>query len=186
MTRKPLATVVFTALPVLWFIFMIIIYGTTTDSELLYLNGALYGEYFTIDQWWRLISPIFTHIGFAHLLSNMVLLVTLGRSLEYVIGTFKFFILYLLSAVGGSLAVVFFQPEVVTAGASGALFGILGFLAIHYLRRKSSRIYALGKIYSGIIIINIVYTFIGQEVSVVGHIGGFISGLILGLFIEED
>lgn len=181
----PLGTTVFTALPVLWFIYMTLVYGTTTNSMLLYENGALYGAEFTTDEWWRLITPLFAHIGFDHLLSNMFLLLTVGRVLEGIIGTFKFTILYLLSGIAGNLAVVFFDPTSVTAGASSALYGILGFLAIHALFRHSNYIYFLGKAYLGIIAFNIIYTFMVPGISIMGHLGGFIAGMFLGLFITE-
>lgn len=181
----PLATIVFTGLPIVWFAYMTLVYGTTTDTELLYLNGAIYGAEFTMGEWWRLITPLFAHIGFDHLLSNLLLLVTVGRILEGIIGTVKFTILYLVSGIAGNLAVVFYDPNSVTAGASSALYGILGFLAIHAIFRRGYYIYALGKSYLGVIAINVVYTFIIPGVSVFGHAGGFIAGVVLGLFITE-
>ncbi|MBF0848861.1 rhomboid family intramembrane serine protease, partial [Streptococcus danieliae] len=77
------------------------------------------------------ITPLFVHIGLDHLLSNMLLLITVGRVLETLIGSFKFTMLYLLSGVAGNLAVVFYDPNTITAGASSALFGVLGLLATH-------------------------------------------------------
>lgn len=181
----PIATIIFAGLPILWFIYMTIVYGTTTDTLLLYQNGALYGARFTTDEWWRLITPLFAHIGFDHLLSNMFLLLTVGRVLEGIIGSLKFAILYLLSGISGNLAVLLFDPTSVTAGASSALYGILGFLAIHAIFKHSNYIYFLGKAYLGIIGFNIIYTFMVPGISIMGHLGGFLAGMFLGLFITE-
>lgn len=181
----PLATIIFASLSVLWFGYMTLVYGTTTNAELLYQNGAIYGAEFTFAEWWRLITPLFAHIGFDHLLSNMLLLVTVGRLLETFIGTTKFSILYLVSGIVGNLAVVFYDPFSVTAGASSALFGVLGFLAVHALFKRGSYIYHLGKASLGIIIINIIYTFVMPGISIVGHIGGLLAGAVIGLLIKE-
>lgn len=186
MKKLPVASSVFAALSIIWFIYMTLVYGTTTDTLLLYENGAIYGKFFTFQEWWRLISPIFVHIGFDHLLANMFLLLTVGRILEYIIGSIKFSILYLFSGILGNLAVVFFAPNSVTAGASGALYGILGFLAIHAIFRHSDYIYFLGKSYLSIIAINVVYTFVMPGISIAGHLGGFVAGMILGIFITEN
>lgn len=185
MSKIPVASIIFTILSICWFMYMTLVYGTTTDTLLLYENGAIYGAEFTTKEWWRLMTPIFVHIGFDHLLSNMLLLVTVARVLEEIIGTLKFTILYLISGIVGNLAVVYLDPNSLTAGASGALYGVLGFLAIHAIFRRSKYIYFLGKSYMGIIAINIIYTVIAPGVSIMGHLGGFIAGMILGLFITE-
>ncbi|MBF0709710.1 MULTISPECIES: rhomboid family intramembrane serine protease [unclassified Gemella] len=181
----PFATIVFACGSIIWFMYMMFVYGTTTNSKILYLNGAIYGAEFTIVEWWRLITPLFVHIGLDHLLSNMLLLITVGRVLETLIGSFKFTMLYLLSGVAGNLAVVFYDPNTITAGASSALFGVLGLLATHAIFKISPYITYFGKSSFGIIIINLIYTFVVPGISVAGHIGGFIAGIILGLFITE-
>lgn len=185
MKKFPLATCVFAGLSILWFAYMTIVYGTTEDAELLYLNGAIYGEEFSSSEWWRLVTPLIAHIGIGHLLSNLLLLVTLSPRLEEIIGTTKFAILYLLSGISGNLTVVFFDPMTVTAGASSAIFGLLGYLAFNSIGQRRSNLYLLAKSYFSLIVINMIYTFTSTGVSIAGHIGGFLAGLVLAIFIKE-
>ena len=182
MTKKiPYTTILFTVLSVAWFGYITLKYGTTTSNTVLYENGAILGEYFTPNEWWRLITPIFVHIGVDHLISNMILLISLGPIIESTIGRTKFLLLYLLSGVGGNLAVLYFNPDVLTAGASTALYGLFGFLLIQTFNRQNAVLRNISSTYITIIVINLIYTFTNTHVSVVGHLGGLIAGAIFGL-----
>ncbi|RCW47246.1 membrane associated rhomboid family serine protease [Halopolyspora algeriensis] len=124
-------------------------------------------------QWWRLITSGFLHIGLLHLLVNMVALWIIGRDLEMVLGRVRFASVYLLSLLGGSTAVFLFGgPVNPVAGASGAVYGLMGGIAVAAFRLKLN----LRPILM-IIGINIVLTLSIPGISLFGHLGGLVLGL---------
>lgn len=125
-------------------------------------------------QAWRLVTSGFLHFGPVHLAFNMIALWIIGRDLEAVLGRVRFITVYLVSLLGGS-AVVFLLEQVrsLTAGASGAVYGLMGGLAVVLLRMRRSPGPALG-----IIAINVVITFLVPGLSLLGHLGGLIFGTL--------
>ena len=138
---------------------------------------------------YRLITTTFVHLGFFHVLFNMMMLYLLGSSVEKVFGWWRYLSIYLLSALGGSMAViawVMVQPYtigVVTIGASGAVYGMFG--AIFMVQRRSGMSTRSILILLGI---NLAYGFLNPTISWQAHIGGFIAGLAvtaLYIFVAE-
>lgn len=134
------------------------------------VHGVAAGEYY------RLFTSMFIHYGILHLVLNMWALWVLGRNLEFALGPGRFLALYLLSGLGGSVAVyVFASPADLTAGASGAIFGLFAafFIILKRLGRDTSAIVP-------ILVINLVLTFAVPSISIAGHLGGLVSGAIVG------
>ena len=131
--------------------------------------GVAHGE------WWRLVSAAFLHYGPFHLAVNMYSLYFAGTLLEQVIGRWRFLLLYVGSGIAGSAGALLLSPNAVTVGASGAIFGILG--ALFVLERR--RHIATGGQVAGLIVLNLVFTFAVSNISVGGHIGGLIGGVVL-------
>ncbi len=131
--------------------------------------GVAHGE------WWRLLSAAFLHYGPFHLAINMYSLFFAGTLLEQVIGRWRFALLYLGSGIAGSAGALVLSPNSVTVGASGAIFGILGALLVLERRRHI----ATGGQIAGLIVLNLIFTFAISNISVGGHIGGLIGGVIL-------
>lgn len=124
-------------------------------------------------QWWRLVTSGFLHIGLLHLLVNMIALWIIGRDLETVLGRIRFIAVYLLSLLGGSTAVFLFGGLInPVAGASGAVYGLMGGIAVAAFRLKLN----LRPILM-IIGINIVLTLSIPGISLLGHLGGLVLGL---------
>ena len=123
-------------------------------------------------QVWRLLTSGFLHFGPVHLAFNMIALWVIGRDLEVVLGRARFVTVYLVSLLGGS-ATVFLLENVrsLTAGASGAVYGLMGGLAVVLLRLRRSPGPALG-----IIAINVLITFVVPGLSLFGHLGGLAFG----------
>lgn len=121
---------------------------------------------------WRLVTSGFLHFGPIHLAMNMLVLWIIGRDLEAVLGRSRFLAVYLVSLLGGS-AVVFALEQVssLTAGASGAIYGLMGALLMVLLRLRRSPGPALF-----IIGINVVITFTVPGISLYGHLGGLLFG----------
>lgn len=132
-----------------------------------WLPGVAQGEY------WQLLTSAFTHIELMHLAMNMISLWFLGPPMEAALGRARFLAVYLLSALTGSLAVMWFsEPTTMTLGASGAVFGLIGSLIVVGLKVKADLRIAftwLG--------INLIYTFLNSGVSWQGHIGGLLGGM---------
>jgi membrane associated rhomboid family serine protease len=130
-------------------------------------------------RYYELITSAFLHASLLHIFSNMLALVFVGPALEQLLGRWRFAAVYLLSALGGSAAIYAFGNATgSTVGASGAIFGMFG--ACLVLARK------LGldlQWLIGIIAINFVLTFSISGISKLGHIGGFVTGLLTGLAI---
>jgi membrane associated rhomboid family serine protease len=141
------------------------VYGNGTPA------GVANGE------WWRLISAAFLHYGPLHLGLNMFSLYFVGSILEQIVGRWRYLLLYLVSGLAGSAGALVVTPNSPTAGASGAIFGVLG--ALFILERRG--IIATGGQVLGLIVLNLVFTFAIPGISIGGHVGGLAAGLVLML-----
>ncbi|GAB3647494.1 hypothetical protein GCM10028833_11380 [Glycomyces tarimensis] len=125
---------------------------------------------------YRLLTSTFMHFGAIHLLFNMVVLWILGRVLERDLGSLRFLAVYLLSGLAGSVATYLFaSPEIWSAGASGSIYGMFGALILvnRRLSRDNNGIYVL-------LGLNLALTFIVPSISITGHLGGLVGGLLCG------
>ncbi|ARF17166.1 rhomboid family intramembrane serine protease [Sporosarcina sp. P3] len=147
----------------------------------LFLFGL--GDNFLIanGEYWRLITPMFLHGGFMHLLFNMFSLFVFGPELEKIAGKARFITVYMLAGLFGDIATFFVQPVAYThVGASGAIFGVFGaFGALVYYTKHSFP--QLRQVILPIIVISIVMTFVGTNINVTAHIAGLITGFLIGL-----
>ncbi|QNR26100.1 rhomboid family intramembrane serine protease [Croceimicrobium hydrocarbonivorans] len=151
------------------------------DNESLLLWGANFRPVTLDGEWWRLISSCFLHIGLLHLLMNMYALLYIGVLLEPYLGKARFLSAYLLSGLAGSTASLYWNELTISAGASGAIFGMYGvFLAMltTNLIEKSTRKTMLSSI---VIFVgyNLMYGLKGG-IDNAAHIGGLLSGLLIG------
>lgn len=122
--------------------------------------------------WWQLLTSGFLHIGPIHLAFNMIALWVIGRDLEQVLGRVRFLVVYLVSLLGGSLVVFLFEnPASHTAGASGAVFGLMGGLAVVLMKLRLSPRPALT-----IILLNVIISVAVPNISLLGHLGGLAFG----------
>ena len=127
--------------------------------------------------WYRLVTSGFMHFGIIHLAFNMYFLYVLGPMLEPALGRVNYLLLYAASLLGGSLGVVLLDSGGITAGASGAVFGLLAAATVGLWRR------GINPFSTGIgatLILNLFITFAIPGISIGGHIGGAIAGAICG------
>lgn len=130
-------------------------------------------------EYYRLLTSAFLHISLLHIASNMLALIVIGPPLERLIGWWRFLALYLLCALGGSVAVyVWGEQLIAVAGASGAIFGLFG-ASIVMVRRLGLDLQWL----LAIVALNFFLTFSVTGISKLGHLGGFAVGLLCGLAI---
>jgi membrane associated rhomboid family serine protease len=141
---------------------------------------ALYGPNVAHGQPYRMVTSGFLHYGFIHLGMNMYALYILGGSLERLMGRWRFATLYGVSLLAGSAGALVLSPCSLTAGASGAIFGLFG--AALVLERQ--RVIAAQGL-MGIILINVIFTLAVPGISVGGHLGGFIGGALTALAFSE-
>jgi membrane associated rhomboid family serine protease len=146
-------------------------------------HGALFGPAIHINhEYWRLVTSGFLHYGFLHILFNMVFLYFVGQMLEPAIGHLNFLAVYLASLVAGSFGALLFTPDALTAGASGALFGVFGALLV-VARARGIPIWQSGLGLT--LVINLVFTVSVSGISIGGHLGGLVAGVICGFAMVE-
>jgi membrane associated rhomboid family serine protease len=143
---------------------------------------ALRGVSVANGEWYRLVTGGFLHASlFPHLAFNMLLLFFLGRLLEPALGPVRFVALYFAALLAGAFgALLVTDPIVPTLGASGAVFGLVGAAFVIARGRGMS---ALAGELGFLIVINLVFTFGASDISIGGHIGGLIAGVLCGLAI---
>lgn len=159
----------------------------TTDQLLRW--GADYGPYTLGGQYWRLITSSFLHIGIVHLAVNMWCLWRLGRMLEKLLGFFSTIGVYLLTGIGAGLLSLSWDPMRVSAGASGAIFGIVGVLISMLYTAKldipSDRLSKLRSYVTRLALYNLLYGLLGH-VDNMAHLGGLVTGLIIGYLLARS
>ena len=155
--------------------------GALNSSAALEAHGGLVGADVLAGQWWRIFTSAFLHASEMHILFNMIALLQVGTFVELIFGTPRMAIIYIFAALGGGIAVTYLTPDVVTIGASGAIFGLFGALAVAGFRLGEHGRDIMRQT-TGIIVINLAISFWpGSNISIADHIGGLIAGTICGL-----
>ena len=141
-------------------------------------------------EWWRLVSPVLVHGSLLHLLFNMYFLYLVGPLVEQLYGSFRFLVLYALTAAAGSAASFLFGGPFQSVGASGAIFGLCGvLLAVSLIHRPvlDRRGRALMSQIGGLVVLNLVIGFgfdaLGAPIDNAAHVGGLLAGLWLGFVL---
>ena len=177
----PIVTYVLIALNIIVF-FVVEALGSTEDLSDMLLFGASYTPLILGKaQYWRLVSSIFLHFGIVHLSNNMVGLYVIGDQVERAIGSFKFIIIYIIAGVGANIISMFLrlkEEPVVSAGASGAIFGLAGsMLAIALKNRNKNSDISIARIVL-MIGLMIYYGFTSSGVDNIAHISGAVIGFL--------
>ncbi|MCW2989989.1 MAG: rhomboid family intrarane serine protease, partial [Solirubrobacterales bacterium] len=153
----------------------------------LYTDLALFGPAIDIGhEYWRLVTGGFLHAGLLHIGFNMYLLYILGQMLERTVGSVRFAFLYFAALLAGSAGALVITPDAFTVGASGAVFGLMGatFLEMRHRGGNPMEGGVFGSI-GGLILINLVFSFTFNGISVGGHIGGLIGGGLVALAYQQ-
>jgi membrane associated rhomboid family serine protease len=149
----------------------------------IYTKGALFGPAIAHQhEYWRLLSSGFLHAGFFHIFVNMLSLWFIGQMLEPAIGRVNFAAVYLASLFAGSFGALLFQPDALTIGASGAIFGVFGALIV-VARARGIPIWQSGL--GTVLVLNLLFSVTFSGISIGGHLGGLVGGLITGTLIVE-
>ncbi len=152
--------------------------------------GANYGPDTLGGQSWRLLSSMFLHGGLVHITLNMWALLNLGLLAEILFGRRSYFFLYMACGLAGSIVSVWWSPEVVSIGASGAIFGVAGALLPALAFQKNARLRAALKgnlfIIGIFVLYNIAYGAREAHIDNAAHLGGLVTGIILGVLLPSS
>ena len=168
-----IALYLFTILPIfpnLWFI------ETFSGINLYIING----------EYWRLITPIFMHSGFSHVLFNSFSLILFGPGLERMLGGSRFLLVYLVSGLIANIATLFIEPLTYThVGSSGAIFGLFGYYIAIIVFRKNILSKQNSQIIITLAVISLVMTFVEPNINITAHIFGLLGGFLLGALSKK-
>jgi rhomboid protease GluP len=156
--------------------------GGSTQGDVLVRLGANAAPLVDAGEYWRFLTSMFLHIGLFHLLFNGYALLVLGTELERLVGRSRFLTIYLLSGLVGSLASFALNPGL-SAGASGAIFGLIGALAaFFYLHRQALGAWGRRRLsnIAFLIVLNLFLGFTRPGIDNLAHLGGLLAGFALG------
>ena len=180
------------SLNIVYFFAIIILgggYQAVYDTDTMLKMGALNYEKFTSGAWYELITSLFMHFGLSHLLNNLVLLTYAGCELEKRIGKISYLVLYLIAGICGNIASLLYYHHigeyVVSAGASGAIFGVIGALAVVLLTNHTETETLTPKRLLLMAGMTIYYGMTTIGVDNAAHIGGILSGIIGGFLLSK-
>jgi rhomboid protease GluP len=185
-TRRTPLTKAFLAINIIVFLLMAFAGGSTNQTTLMAFGVKSNAE-IAQGQWWRFITPIFIHIGLLHLLFNSYALWIVGPQVEKLYGSASFVVLYMLTGIAGVAGSYFYHPYSISAGASGAIFGLFGVLLVFGFRYRNSipadfkR--AVGTGVLPVIVINLIIGFTIPAIDNSAHISGLLAGGILALLV---
>jgi membrane associated rhomboid family serine protease len=154
--------------------------GLTPTGSSVVFDFGLFGPSVAEGEWYRLLTSGFLHASVIHIGFNMFALFFLGRLLEPAIGTPRFVALYFASLFAGSFGAILLSPDTLTIGASGAVFGIFG---ATFVIARSRGVDALASSIGIVLLLNLVITFGRPEISIGGHLGGLVGGVLCSLVI---
>ena len=158
--------------------------GGSEVREVLLRFGASRPAHVRAGEWWRFATALFVHIGPKHLLGNMAALLVLGPALVAALGPWRFLLVYLVAGIAGNaLSYQTMPPDVVSAGASGAILGVLGALGGQRLRFAASARYRGWQVIAALLAYLAVAVGAEPGVDTMAHLGGLGAGLALGLVI---
>jgi rhomboid protease GluP len=175
------------------FLLMTIVSGGPEDTDTLIAFGAKTNRLLQSGEWFRLITPIFIHAGLLHLLLNSYALWVVGTQVEKLYGSARFLLIYLLSGIGGVAGSYFGQIflqkpyDLPSVGASGAIFGLFGVLAVFGFRYRREMPPAIRRAMTAgvlpVIAVNLIIGFSIRFIDNSAHIGGLLTGAALTLII---
>lgn len=185
--KKNTVTVILAMINILIFLILEIM-GDTENSQFMIDHGAVYPVLLQEQgQYWRLFTATCMHFGLMHLVNNMVMLVATGQYLESALGHFRFFLLYVIAGIGGSALsyaqMLYSNDYAVSAGASGAIFGIVGALLWVVIRNKGHYGTLTTRGLLVMIALCLYYGVTAGDVDNWGHIGGLIGGFVLCMIL---
>lgn len=189
MRQKPeaICTVALIVINIVVF-FILTMFGDTEDAVFMLQHGAMYEPYIIEGhEYYRIFTCLFLHFGITHLLNNMVVLGALGWNLELEIGKVRFVIIYFASGIIGNIVSLFYdltlEQPAVSAGASGAIFGLMGALLYVVIANRGRLGRLSGRGMLVMVILSLYFGLTSTGVDNLAHIGGLVSGFLLAVLL---
>lgn len=189
MRQRPEAvcTIILIAVNVAVF-FILSLFGNTEDAVFMMQHGAMYSDFVIQDhEYYRLFTCLFLHFGIEHLLNNMVILGALGWNLELQTGKIRFLLIYFGSGLFGNVVSLIFhgaaQEYTVSAGASGAIFGLMGALLWVVIANHGRLGRLSGRGMLVMVALSLYFGLSSSGVDNYAHIGGLVCGFLLALIL---
>lgn len=189
MRQKPEAIYTVTLIVINIAVFFILtLFGDTEDAVFMLQHGAMYAPYVTEGhEYYRIFTCLFLHFGIAHLLNNMVMLGALGWNLELEIGKIRYIIIYFGSGIIGNIISLCYdltlQQPAVSAGASGAIFGLMGALLYVVIANRGRLGRLSGRGMLVMVALSLYFGLTSSGVDNLAHIGGLVSGFLLAVVL---
>ena len=189
MRQKPEAICTVTLIVINIAVFFILtLFGDTEDAVFMLQHGAMYAPYVTEGhEYYRIFTCLFLHFGIAHLLNNMVMLGALGWNLELEIGKIRYIIIYFGSGIIGNIISLCYdltlQQPAVSAGASGAIFGLMGALLYVVIANRGRLGRLSGRGMLVMVALSLYFGLTSNGVDNLAHIGGLVSGFLLAVVL---
>ena len=180
--KQPIVTYIIMAICIILFILMELS-GGSTNSQTLLKYGANLDVLVKNGEYYRLFTCIFLHIGIMHLLCNMYSLYIIGREVENLFGKIKYIIIFILSGIFGSIMSLAFTHNTISAGASGAIFGLLGALLYFGMHYRTYLGEAIKRSIIPIIVVNLIIGFFAEGIDLAAHIGGLVGGVLVDMMV---
>jgi conserved hypothetical protein len=181
--KKPIVTYSLIFICILVFILMYVLGNGSTDNYTLLIFGANVDTLTKNGDYYRLFTSMFLHIGILHLLCNMYSLYIIGKEVENVFGKVKYLIIYLLSGIAGSILSLAFNHNTICAGASGAIFGLLGALLYFGYYYRTYLGATLTRSIIPVIVLNLIIGFTSSGIDNAAHIGGLVGGILIAMAV---
>lgn len=180
--KQPIVTYIIIAICIILFILMELS-GGSTNSQTLLKYGANLDVLVKNGEYYRLFTCIFLHVGIMHLLCNMYSLYIIGREVENLFGKIKYIIIFILSGIFGSIMSLAFTHNTISAGASGAIFGLLGSLLYFGMHYRTYLGEAIKRSIIPIIVVNLIIGFFAEGIDLAAHIGGLVGGVLVAMMV---
>lgn len=180
--KQPIVTYIIMAVCIILFILMELS-GGSTNSQILLKYGANLDILVKNGEYYRLFTCIFLHIGIMHLICNMYSLYAIGREVESLFGKVKYIIIFILSGIFGSIMSIAFTHNTISAGASGAIFGLLGALLYFGINYRTYLGEAIKRTIIPIIVVNLIIGFFAEGIDLAAYIGGLVGGVLVSMMV---
>lgn len=181
--KKPIITYIIIALCILLFSAMYIFGNGSEDTLTLLAFGANLDVLVESGELYRLFTCLFLHIGIFHLVCNMYSLYIIGKEVESLYGKLKFLMIYIISGISGSILSLAFNENTISAGASGAIFGLLGALLYFGYYYRTYLGATIRSSVLPVIILNLVIGFLNPGIDNSAHIGGLVAGVLSSMLV---
>ncbi|MGA4513592.1 rhomboid family intramembrane serine protease [Staphylococcus caledonicus] len=186
MTFTPMTYLLIAVNVIVWLI-MILYLNHFSDIKLLDVGGLVH---FNVvhGEWYRLITSMFLHFNFEHILMNMLSLYIFGKIVESIIGPLKMLGVYLISGLLGNFISLSFNLHTISVGASGAIFGLIGAIFAMMFVSKNFNRKVLGQVLIALLVLIVLSLFM-SNVNIMAHLGGFVGGvliILIGYYFNEN